>query len=499
MILSPRDALLFSIATLTPEIAHSVVPIREHLLNPVILRDYQLDILRKVAALMRQGFRRVLIQLPTGGGKTVLAGQALLSANVCGFTAQFVVHRKELINQTSESFERMGLDHGFIAAGRPLDLMASTTLAGVQTLANRLDVVLPPNLVVVDEAHHAVAGTWERVMDAYPDAFILGLTATPERLDGRGLGDHFDVMVVGPSVAELIERGFLSPYDYYAPSRPDTHALHTLGGDFNKAEASELMDRPELIGDTVEHYLRLAKGEQGIVFAASREHSRNLAAAFVGEGVRAAHVDGTMDKERARIDAMFRAGDLDIMTNVDLFGEGYDVPGIVYCGLARPTKSLSLFMQQCGRALRPAPGKSRAIICDHASNVFTHLFPDEEREWTLEGRTRRKRGAVNDDADPVRQCLTCFRVYPSIVKTCPGCGTEHQASPREIKIREGQLEKLEREMLKKKNAETRKAEEKACVTHADFLTLAVTRGYENPGAWARLRMNMKSRYAARFR
>lgn len=490
-----RQALLFSLATGVPEFLHLAVPLRDSLLCPVTLRDYQLDILQRVAALMRQGVRRVLIQLPTGGGKTVMAGQALLSAQQSGFAGQFIVHRKELIDQTSESFDRMDLPHGFIAAGRPLDLHAATTLAGVQTLANRLDLVLPPNLVIVDEAHHAGAGTWERVLAAYPDAFILGLTATPERLDGRGLNEHFDALVIGPSVAELIERGFLSPYDYYAPSRPDLTGLHTTGGDFNRGEVAGLMDRAELIGDVVEHYQRLAPGQQGIVFAAGREHSRNLAEAFLAAGVRAAHVDGAMpDRERKRIDGAFRAGEIDVMTNVDLFGEGYDVPGIVYCGMARPTKSLSLFMQQAGRALRTAPGKTRAIICDHASNAFTHGLPDDDREWSLEGRAARKRAACNDDAEPVRQCMTCYRVYPSSEKSCPGCGATATATPREIRVKEGELEKLEREAAKKRQQAVRKAEEQACGSYADFFDLAVSRGYAKPAGWARMRADLKQNY-----
>lgn len=497
MTLTHRQGLLYALATEIPEFLHLSVPIRDALLSDVTLRDYQLDLLQRAAAKMREGYRRVLLVLPTGGGKTLTAGQALLSAIESRFTGQFVVHRKELIDQTSVSFNDMGLTHGFIAAGRPADPAAPMILAGVQTLANRLHLVLPPNLAVIDEAQHAIAATWARVMDAYPDSYILGLTAAPERLDGRGLGDHFDAMVIGPSVAELIERGFLSPYDYFAPSRPDLTGVHTTAGDYNKAEVEAVMDRPELVGDIVQHYHRLAPGQRGIVFAASREHSRNIAEAFRAAGVRAEHVDGsTPDKERARIDAAFRSGELDIMTNVDLFGEGYDVPGIVYCGLARPTKSLSLFMQQCGRALRTAPGKERAIICDHAGNAFTHGLPDDPREWSLEGRAPRTRSAANDDAEPVRQCGECFRVYPSVLAACPGCGAERQATPREIRQREGELEKLEREATKRRAAAIRKAEEQACGSVQDFEDLARARGYERPVRWAQMKMKMRTSYSS---
>lgn len=500
MILSPRDALLFSIACLNPEIAHTVVPIREHLLDQVVLRDYQLAMLLAAAAHMRNGVRRVLLQLPTGAGKTVMAAQMLSSAAHLDMRSQFLVHRKELIKQTSKTFTETGIDHGFIAAGRPMSFDAEVTLAGVQTLAKRLDIVLPPRLAVLDECHHATAATWARVLEAYEDAFIVGLTATPQRLDGRGLDDHFDVMVQGPSVAELIARGFLSPFDYYAPTIPDMTGVPSLGGDFNKAGVEHVMDKPALIGDIVEHYLRLAAGQQGIGFAASREHSRKIVDAFRAHGVRAAHVDGDMDKERERLDEAFRAGDVDLLSNVDLFGEGYDVPGIVYCGLWRPTKSLALHKQQCGRALRPAPGKERAIICDHAGNAIRlGDLPDTEREWSLQGRAARPRGTGNSDAEPVRQCLTCYRVSPSTVAVCPGCDEPFPAQMREIKVKPGQLERLHAIEEKKRVAAVRKAEEKACKEYADFYHLAVARGYENPVGWARMRAKFKSNYAARFR
>lgn len=495
--LSPRDALLFSLATLTPQITHLAAPFDDADLDPVILRDYQMRVLREAVAYFRMGFRRVLIQLPTGGGKTVLAAQVLLAVLAAGGFSQFIVHRKELLNQTSRSFTAMGLPHGFIAADRPLDLEAATILAGVQTLVNRLDVVLPPNLVVLDEAHHCVAGTWERVLAAYPDAYILGLTATPERLDGRGLGEHFDVMVLGPTTAELIERGFLSPYDYYAPHRPDLSGLHTLGGDYNQTEVQALMDRPELVGDMVSHYLRLAGGQKGIVFASSIAHSRNLADAFRAAGVRAAHLDGT-SKDREAVMEGFCGDRYDVLSNVDLFDEGLDVPGIVYVGMGRPTKSMTKYRQQAGRALRLAEGKTRAIIADHAGNAFIHGLPDDDYEWSLEGRSKAARGACNDDAEPVRQCLTCYRVYPSKVKACPGCGAAQTPTAREIKIREGELEKLERERLKQERAERRKAEEKACKTYDDYYRLAVARGYNEPVKWARARSSMRSR-SFRFR
>lgn len=518
MIITPRDAEYWATATLIPELAHWAIPFRDALVQEIELRDYQLDLIRRVVQAMLAGYRRILVVLPTGGGKTVMAAAMLYSASALGFPSQFIVHRKELIEQTSKTFAGNDLNHSFVAAGKPFDPAAAVLLAGVQTLANRLDLVLPPNTAIIDEAHHATAATWRQVMDAYGDGYIVGLTATPQRLDGQGLGDHFDVMIEGPTTAELIEWGYLSPFDYYAPSTPDLSSVPTRMGEFAREALAAALDKPKLIGDIVEHYLRLAKGEQGIVFAASREHSRHLADAFRGEGVRAAHVDGDMsDKERAAIDAAFRAGDLDMMTNVDLFGEGYDVPGVVYCGLGRPTKSVALHLQQCGRDLRVIYGtghdlrtqagriaaiasgpKPKGIICDHAGNANRHGLPDQDRTWTLEGRPKGSRATgCNDDATPIRQCLVCFRVVPSVVAICPGCDTPFPRQVRELKQEAGELKKIAKAEHAAEMAR-RKAELRECKTLADFEAFARKHGYKNPEAWASLQKSMRRDYA-RFR
>lgn len=491
--LSRRDALLLSIATFIE--ARLPSPIADDALAAAGLRDYQQRIVEQVLAHIDAGERRILVVLPTGGGKTVLASSLLGSAARHNSPAQFIVHRKELIEQTSESFSRATLPHGFIATGYDYDPGPTVTLAGVQRLVNVLGDVRLPEFVIVDEAHHATAATWEQVLTYYGDAIIVGLTATPQRLDGKGLEDHFDVMVLGPSTAELIEAGWLSRYDYYAPTRPDLSDVPSLAGDFNRHALEDVMDKPTLIGDVVDHYKRLALGQQGIVFAVSRDHSRNLAEAFQAAGVSAAHVDGAMPKrERKDVVGAFRAGDIDVMTNVELFGEGFDVPAVRYCGLARPTKSLALCLQQVGRALRPSPGKDRAIICDHAGNVFQHGLPDDPREWSLKGRVKAPRGAGNADALSIRQCDVCYRVSPSTVKVCPGCGEQFAIDNRDILTREGELSKVEREALRKREAARRVAEEKACSVYDQFRDLAVARGYRNPDGWAHMKMKFKTNY-----
>lgn len=489
-------------------------PVARDLIDANILRFYQYDILVEVARLMRLGVRRILIVLPTGGGKTRMAAAMIGSALAQQERSQFIVHRKELINQTSKAFTGLDIPHGFIASGREYDYSAEVTLAGIQTLVRRLDKIeFPPRLAIVDEGHHATAGTWDEVLDAYEqkDCFIVGLTATPERLDGKGLEDKFDAMVVGPSAADLIEWGFLSQFDYYAPGQPDLSGVHTTAGDFNRGEIAELMDKPKLIGDIIEHYYKYAAGQQGIIFAASIEHSRNIVDEFRLNGIAAAHVDGN-STDRDNIVESYQDGQIQIMSNVDLFGEGFDVPATVYCGLARPTKSLGLHLQQVGRALRPSPGKDRAIICDHAGNALRPGLglPDDDREWSLKGRAgRAKGGGAPDDSIPVHQCMECYRVVPSSVRICPGCQTEFPIQVRKIAQEDGlltklerqfeketlkqarELEKLEKEKTKEARRIKRKIEERECKTYEDFKQLAFERGYPNPAGWAKVQSKLR--------
>lgn len=490
---TPGAAARWSLALDLPELATAAIPFRSEFVREVPVRGYQYRLIRKVVDAMRAGKRRILVVLPCGGGKTVMAAAMLNSVSAMALTGMFGVHRRELIDQTSQSFDRFDLDHSFVAAGRPMDLGADVLLAGVQTLVNKLGEVLPPNTLILDEAHHCTAATWIRIMEAYRDSYVVGLTATPTDLAGRGLAEHFDILIEGPTAAELIEQGYLSEFDYYAPTTPDLGGVEARAGDFVQEQIEELMDRPGLVGDTVEHYLRLAPGEQGIVFAVSREHSRHLADAFNGNGIRAAHIDGAMnDKERARIDAAYRCGDIRIMTNVDLFGEGYDVPNMVYCGLDRPTKSLRLHIQQSMRPLRPAPGK-RAIICDHAGNAVQQGLglPDSPRTWTLEGKVKGSKSKSSDDATPVRQCATCFRVSPSTVRVCSGCESEFPIVQRKLKQTDGKLEKIVAAEAKVAAARTRKDEERMCGNFPDFEALAARRGYKDPSGWARVQMRLR--------
>ncbi|MEG3175798.1 DEAD/DEAH box helicase [Sphingomonas sp. RB3P16] len=492
MTLPPREGLLASIATGTwPDISpFTVLPLDPALFHPG-LHWWQYDLLVQVATLFRAGYRRVLLQAATGAGKTVMALSALRSARMQGLDAQFLVHRKELLKQTSKTFTSAALDHSFVAASFPFDRSAGLLLSGVQTLVNRLDGLLPPVLVIVDEAHHAVSNTYAEILERWPDAFILLLTATPERLDGRGLCEQADAIVLGPPPRWLIDYGYLSDFDIYAPDIPDFSDVPTSAGEYQAGAADRVMNKPKLIGNVVEHYLELGGGGQGIVFGQSRDHSRKLAEAFTANGIPAMHVDGTTGTtERDYFDDAFRAGDIRIGTNCDLFAEGYDVPNISYLGDASRSKSKIKVKQRHGRVLRFIPGK-RAVICDHAGNVMPsqfggqgHGLPDEDYVYTLEGRAKGKT-SVNDDATPITQCTNCFLVYPSSAPCCPRCSVDRPAVPRIIREEAGKLTKIEKEQLRRSLAITRKKEEWSCNSFSEMISLGVARGYDHPTAWAR--------------
>lgn len=454
----------------------------------IALRPYQQAIVDDARTAFRAGRRKVLVQLATGGGKTVLGSFMVHGSSSRGRTCWWLVHRRELIRQASGTFYDMGIAHGIVAGGHTSDPHARVQVGSIQTLARRLDRLPFPDMIVFDETHHIGAAQWSQIFEAYPQAYVLGLTATPWRLDGRGLGSWYEHMVQGPAVAELIEAGSLSRYRLFAPSQPDMTGVETQAGDFKQRQLASVMDKPSITGDAVEHYRTLCAGKRAVAFGVSIEHSRHVAASFVAAGIAAEHVDGQMDHgARDAAVARFVAGETLVLCNADLFGEGFDVPAIEAAILLRPTQSLSLYLQQVGRALRPAPGKAHAIILDHAGNSLRHGLPDDDRDWTLADREKKKRAAASDS--PVRQCLKCYRVYRP-QKQCPGCGHQPPVAAREVEEREGALVEIAAAQQKR----ARWAEERDCVSLDDWQRLAAARGYR-PG-WAMVRWQQRQRRAA---
>ena len=445
------------------------------------LRDYQTAIINDCRIAFRQGIRRVLIQSPTGSGKTVLCAFMLASAADRKLTSWFIVHRSELVEQSSRTFDAVGLPHGIIASGHP-ETSAPTQVCSIQTLVRRLDRLPAPDMIVFDEAHHVAAGMWETVAKRYPQAYQIGLTATPERNDGSGLRPFFDRIIFGPDVRWLIDNGHLAPYRLFAPDVIDTTGMKSRGGDYTYESMAEIIDKPTITGNAVRHYERIVQGARTIGFAVSVEHSLHMCSAFRAAGYRAEHLDGKTPKIRRRdVIERFRAGDIQLLWNVDLFGEGFDVPACEAAILMRPTQSLGLYMQQAGRVLRPAEGKT-AYILDHAGNCIRHGLPCQKRQWTLDSRKRK--GKPSQQEFPVRLCEKCFAAMPAAARTCTICGTAMPVKPRHVQQLKGNLAEVDKEALMRQR-DARRTEQYEAKTLEELIRIGERRGYKNPGWWAR--------------
>jgi|TARA_Y100000296_G_C5164314_1_gene253695 superfamily II DNA or RNA helicase len=452
----------------------------------ISLRPHQEDFIKDLRSALRE-HQSILACAPTGFGKTIAAAFMAKSAASKRFTIMFAVHRQELIDQTSASFTEAEIKHGFVAAGYPQNPHNMVKVVSINTLKNRLDKIAPPKLFIVDEAHHCAAAGWSRVVQWAKDggAKIVGLTATPWRLSGEGLDQHFGAMIKGPSVAWLIEQGFLSDYRAFAPSTPSMAGVHVRAGDYVRSEIEEIMDDQVLIGDVVLHYLKHARGRKGLVFCVSVQHSEKVARRFHEAGVSAYHLDGQTPKdERRRAVRAYADGHIDVLTNVELFGEGFDLSSLagrdvpIECvSLLRPTMSLSLHLQQLGRALRPK--EQPAIILDHAGNMMRHGFPDDPFEWSLAPRQKNKRGNGKEPAIDIRQCEECYFVHRT-APVCPNCGHVYEIKYRTVDEVDGDLGEID---VRQRRLQ-RNQEQAGAKSLASLIELGKMRGYRHPAKWA---------------
>lgn len=441
-------------------------------------RGYQLQVEQETYAAWAGGHRNVLVVMPTGAGKTFVLSRIAQASQtaVCA-----IAHRSELVTQMSVALAREGVRHRVIGQA-PVrracvslhmaefqrsyyDSNARVAVASVDTLA-RMDPAADPwftqvGLWIQDEAHHVLqANKWGAACAMFPNARGLGVTATPVRADGRGLGAHADgvmhAMVEGPSMRELIDQGFLTEYRVFAPpSDIDLSSVPVSGsGDYSPPKLAAARRRSCITGDVVAHYLRLGAGKLCVVFDTDVESASETSSAFRAAGVPSEVVSAKTPPEvRARVLRRFRAREVHVLVNVDLFGEGFDLPAIEVVSMARPTQSYSLFAQQFGRALRPLDGKSHAIIIDHVGNVLRHGLPDARREWSLDRRERRSRAALVGVV-PVRVCTSCLAAYERIYVACPYCGTAPEVVDRSSPDRvDGDLCELDPEVLARMRGE----------------------------------------------
>ena len=398
------------------------------------LRRYQLDDLRKIEDEFAADTERVLYQAPTGSGKTELFTELADKEAYAGGWVLVLCHRDEIVQQVSEALHRRGVRHGIIAPGYP-QTGHRVQVASVMSVVRRLDRLAAPDLIIIDEAHHAVAATWTKVLDYWPRARVLGCTATPRRLDGKPLDDIFDRLIVGPSIARLIDDGWLAPVTVFTPPRsPDLTKVSIRAGDYAIDQLSGVMSKGIIVDGAVTEYERLCPESPALAFGVDIAHSKLVAAAFQRRNWRAAHVDGqTPRDERRRLIAALDDGRIDILCNCGLISEGLDVPGVECAILLRPTKSLALYLQMVGRALRP--GKDLAYVLDHAGNVLMHGLPTARRRWSLHGKQQDDSGAAR-----LFRCPACGAINDRAAAECEHCGAElHQQRPPRVEVKGRQL------------------------------------------------------------
>ena len=354
------------------------------------LRPYQLDVINQCRQKLAAGVSKICLVAPTGSGKTVIAAEIIRSAVAKGKRVLVLAHTREIIKQTSVKLNAACIDHGIIMATDTVRPYEPVQVASVQTYWSRVmrtKRMDPPHadLVIVDECHHVRARTWRKIIDSFPGVPLIGLTATPCRSDGRGLGSSFNVLVECPQVAELIKLDFLVGTRTYAPAEIDLRGVCTQTGDYVVSDLAARVDTDPLVGDIISHWLKHAAGLKTIVFAVNVAHSRHIASEFVKAGVKAEHLDGNTPKSvRDAILGRLAAGDTKVVVNCKVLTEGFDLPDVGCLVLARPTRQQGLYRQMVGRGLRPAEGKSHLVVLDHSGAIYRHGCVEDSIAWTLE-------------------------------------------------------------------------------------------------------------------
>jgi DNA repair protein RadD len=395
----------------------------------LILRPYQLQAVEQVLALRHE--RPVLCQ-PTGSGKTVVLCELIRRHHG---PALVLAHRRELIHQARARLAQHGIHAGLILAGEPRSALP-VQVASIQTLARREYPLA--SLVIVDEAHHAVSQSYQAALGHYAarGAWIVGATATPFRLDGRGLSPTFTAIVAPVTVRDLVEQGSLLDPTVYAPQQPDLKGVATKAGDFDQQQIGERMS--SLTGNILEHWLALARERRTVVFACNVAHSQALRDRFSAAGIPTAHLDGTTSTtDRDGVLSDLRDGRIQVVTNCAILSEGWDLPALDCAVLARPTKSLCVHVQQVGRILRPAEGKTSALVLDHAGNHYRHGLISDPIEYSLDAPVKKQR-----EARSYRQCLACYAIIPLGPSACPQCGDVRISEPAVPSEQQGTLAKF---------------------------------------------------------
>jgi superfamily II DNA or RNA helicase len=452
-------------------------------------RDYQIASADAIGAHYSAGVKRVLYNAATGSGKSATVNWMVGRSNL---QTLILCHREELRDMICES---LTMPYQVIEGNRRAT--SERVCVGMyQTVSNRLATLPAFQWVIEDECHTCMAPTFRKAIDHYSDAWHLGLSASPCRLDGQGLGAIYDKIVFGPTPRELIDRGLLLPCRAFAPEHQVT-ALKKSGFDFNMESAAELFAKPEITGNAFRVLREHGPDLQTIGFCCTRKHAEEAAGQARMAGFRAMHVDGSMPPgERAQALAGFRSKRIQILFSVDLLTTGYDNPEIGAAIMLRPTDSLALIIQMYGRAMRPFPGMSSWLLIDSVGNTLRHGLPDADREWTLDGRVKRTR------AVSVRQCEKCWAAF-SPAPRCPECGytfpvDSRRSAPAEragnlVEIGAGTFDTREQRLKLAPLKELLRAAH----TREAVQEIADARGYAK--GWVYQMMQFKQRARERFR
>ncbi len=378
-----------------------------------------------------------MVQQPPRTGKTVIMAAIAKRATDKGNRILFMVHRKEIVDQVIKTFKQQEVD------------MSLAKIGMVQTLTRHVENLDKPDIIFVDEAHHALAKSYRRILDNFPDSLKLLFTATPYRLSGKGFTDIADDLIVGDSIKQLIKDGFLAPIDYYAPNQLDISQLKVKrNGEFDEESVKEAF-KPKVYGNVVNTFRKLAKNKQAIAYTYNVSSSIKLAKELNDNGFTAKSVSGNTPKdERQRIIEEYRAGKIQVVTNAELFTEGLDLPNVDCVIMLRPTQSLSLFLQFSMRCMNPRDGK-RAVIIDHVGNVNRFGLPTEKRDWKLEGNGQRNNSNGNSDAKPISTCPECFAIFYRRGDQCPYCGAKLGEEKQLETVEDVELHKVREEHVRR--------------------------------------------------
>ena len=465
------------------------------------LFDDQQELLQMVRNSIKQGNKSVLMQAATGSGKTIVSAAMVRGSYTKGTRSLFVVPRRELLKQTSATYNKYDIPHSYVSAGMPFNQLSQAFVSTAPSLARRLDVLQNINLLIIDECHISGDGIDKIIKHFHGQgAVVVGLSATPTKLSGKSMGDWFDDMVCGKSIRWLIENKRLSDYRLFMPSRPDLSGIKMLGGDYNQHQLADKMEHDKvLIGDAVHHYKTHAMGKLGVTYTTSRKHSEIVAEEFRNAGIAATHIDGTMDDaERAKIIRAFANKELLQLVNCDLLTTGFDLASSAGIDVSiesltdlQPTQSVAKQLQKWGRCLRYKPYP--ALIFDHASNAMkmdgtpNHSQPDTERNWSLQGTSKGTREGV-EKAVSIQSCEKCYWTAKVWGLTCPQCGHTREIKSREIEQVEGELVELDKNMIMQQKAQARQEQGRA-ETLEDLLKIEKQRGYKS--GWAYITFNLR--------